>query len=745
MRIPFIGPTYASRSNNIAVDRSINFYPEINQEDSKDVVSLIGTPGTQYFTGTGASVVREMHAFNGLMYVVIGNSLYSVNTGGVYSVVLGTLQTSIGRISMADNGLASNGLGGNQLAIADGTAFYIYNVVSGVFSTTLTTISAPWTGAPTHVIFLDGYFIVTIGNSMISYASNLFDGTTWGSLAYAQATSSKDNLKTVADLSEQIWFIKQNTSECWYNNGVATAVGFPYSRVTAGVIDAGTPAEWSVARMQSSLYMLGCVRNNEQGEMIGICQLTGGSISVVSPVAINYQISLWPRLDDAFGYCYSEGGHSFYVLTSPSANQTFVYDATTQMCHERSTYSNNPYQINRHISNCYCFFNNNHYVGDWQSGNIYKMSSSIYTDNGQPIINIRQAQHISEKKTLKNLFFSRLIIDAEGGPPGVTGTGGFFNINIPAYNSDPYLAFLAHFDGTNGSANMVDSSLNNYPITPTANAQLSTAWSKFGTASLLLNGTTDFISIPANAINFGNNDFTIDFWFRPKVIPANGVYQTFFAQFPDSSNALVFEYSENALVFSGELIPSTFFNYTANFTPVVNTPYHIAVVRQQSNIYLFANGNSLPLYDVTPIGFQAFPFFNTPFLIGSTNSSSFGHYYFNGYIDELRISNGIARWTANFTPPTQAYSYTYTAAQTETLQTTTNTPYWLNSQAQLSWSNDGGHTWSNDYQASVGAIGQYKTRLIWRRLGYARDRVFRVAFSEPTKTVLIGAVMEGGE
>ena len=51
----------------------------------------------------------------------------------------------------------------------------------------------------------------------------------------------------------------------------------------------------------------------------------------------------------------------------------------------------------------------------------------------------------------------------------------------------------------------------------------------------------------------------------------------------------------------------------------------------------------------------------------------------------------------------------------------------------------------NDYQASVGAIGQYKSRLIWRRLGYARDRVFRVAFSEPTKTVLIGAVMEGGE
>ncbi|GEM_PF-682824 len=742
MRIPFIGPTYASRSNNIAVDRSINFYPEINQEDSKDVVSLIGTPGTQYFTGTGASVVREMHAFNGLMYVVIGNSLYSVNTGGVYSVVLGTLQTSIGRISMADNGLASNGLGGNQLAIADGTAFYIYNVVSGVFSTTLTTISAPWTGAPTHVIFLDGYFIVTIGNSMISYASNLFDGTTWGSLAYAQATSSKDNLKTVADLSEQIWFIKQNTSECWYNNGVATAVGFPYSRVAAGVIDAGTPAEWSVARMQSSLYMLGCVRNNEQGEMIGICQLTGGSISVVSPVAINYQISQWPRLDDAFGYCYSEGGHSFYVLTSPSANQTFVYDATTQMCHERSTYSNNPYQINRHISNCYCFFNNNHYVGDWQSGNIYNMSSSIYTDNGQPIINIRQAQHISDKKSLNNLFFSRLIIDAEGGPPGVTGTGGFYNINIPAYNSDPYLAFLAHFDGTNGQTTMTDSSFNNYQITPVANAQLGTAWKEFGTASLLLNGSTDYVYIPANAVNVGTNDWTIDYWMYPKSISAN---MSMFSQVLNSGNHVSFycqETGTKGLYFNSNTggLPGPYYGWPC--TIAVNNPYHVAFVCHNASLLAFLNGNLL-----TPNIYQFYissVFSNASFLIGG-GDSVYGLLPFNGNIDEFRVSLGIARWTANFTPPTSAYPYTYNAPYTETLQTTTNTPYWLNSQAQLSWSNDGGHTWSNDYQASVGAIGQYKTRLIWRRLGYARDRVFRVAFSEPTKTVLIGAVMEGGE
>ena len=153
------------------------------------------------------------------------------------------------------------------------------------------------------------------------------------------------------------------------------------------------------------------------------------------------------------------------------------------------------------------------------------------------------------------------------------------------------------------------------------------------------------------------------------------------------------------------------------------------------------NGVSQTLTIGTAIGSSSIPSMSSLFTIGFANNGV----YFPGNIDEFRISQGIARWTANFTPPTAAYTYSYTNAQTETLRNTTNTPYWLNSQAALSWSDDGGHTWSNDYLASVGAIGQYKTRLIWRRLGYSRDRVFRIAMSEPTKKILIGAVVEGGE
>jgi hypothetical protein len=160
------------------------------------------------------------------------------------------------------------------------------------------------------------------------------------------------------------------------------------------------------------------VRANDQGEYAGVIMISGYSFKVISPAAITYQIGKWQDKSDAFAYCYSEGGHTFYVLTSPSANQTFVYDLSTQMWHERSTYDGHPYQINRHVGNCYAFFNHNHLVGDYRNGNIYRMSSSIYTDNEDPIIAMRQVQHLYDRNSMDNIFIHQLQVDAE---TGVTG------------------------------------------------------------------------------------------------------------------------------------------------------------------------------------------------------------------------------------------------------------------------------------------------------------------------------------
>jgi len=60
----------------------------------------------------------------------------------------------------------------------------------------------------------------------------------------------------------------------------------------------------------------------------------------------------------------------------------------------------------------------------------------------------------------------------------------------------------------------------------------------------------------------------------------------------------------------------------------------------------------------------------------------------------------------------------------------------------LRWSDDGGHTWSNEHWSSMGAIGAYGTRTFWRRLGMTnklRDRVYEVSGTDPVKIAIVGA------
>jgi hypothetical protein len=65
----------------------------------------------------------------------------------------------------------------------------------------------------------------------------------------------------------------------------------------------------------------------------------------------------------------------------------------------------------------------------------------------------------------------------------------------------------------------------------------------------------------------------------------------------------------------------------------------------------------------------------------------------------------------------------------------------------LRWSDDGGSTWSNEHWTTIGALGKYKNRAIWRRLGTARDRVFEVVVTDPVKAVIVSANLKasGGE
>jgi hypothetical protein len=406
MRLNFLGETDPVYSSSISSERTINFIPEVHKDGSKTRVTLVGTPGTYLYETIGNSPVRGMHPFNNLVYIVAGNSLYSRDSSGTLSASLGTLSTSTGYVSMRDNGLTVSGVGGNQLAIADGADTYIYNVNTGVF--------AAQTKPASMIAYIDGYFVIVVPNSMSYQVSNLFDGTTWNALATSPVSATSDLLKAVENLHQQLWLVKQTSTEVWYNAGIATSVGSPFLRIHGAVIDYGTNAPWTVTRGDNSMFFLAWQRSGDSSELVGVVRVDGYTPKVISPPSLNYRMHQMSTTTDAFGYCYSENGHTFYVITFPAGNATYAYDTTTGLWHERSAYKE-PYAIGRHVGNCYAFFDNKHLIGDYQSGNIYEMKSTYYTDNGDPIVSVRQAPFIFDMDSFDNVFIQRLIIDIESG------------------------------------------------------------------------------------------------------------------------------------------------------------------------------------------------------------------------------------------------------------------------------------------------------------------------------------------
>jgi hypothetical protein len=407
-------PGYVGRSPTLDASRLINFYPELSPKTSKGPVALIGTPGLSLWTSAGASVVRGMHVFKGLLFVVVAGQLYSITALGVVSASLGQLTTSTGRVLMSDNALTVAGAGGNQLMITDGVNGYVYNVNTAAFSTIS---GGGWPGNPIALAYIDGYFVVAPSGSMTGYASDLYDGTTWNSLSESPVSAVADFIQGIANLQQQLWFIKQYSSECWFDAGTSPSVGFPFQRQTNAVFDFGTPAPASISRGSNGIFFLLSPRENDSGGMLGAAYISGQTFTPeqIVPPPIAYLWSQYSTVSDAFGYCYADGGHEFWVLTFPTANATWCYDATTKFWHERSGWTGNPYATARHVSNCYANFNGLHLVGDYESGNIYQMSGNTYQDIGDPIVSTRVFQPVYDAKNLSNLFFKRFILDLETG------------------------------------------------------------------------------------------------------------------------------------------------------------------------------------------------------------------------------------------------------------------------------------------------------------------------------------------
>jgi len=236
-----------------------------------------------------------------------------------------------------------------------------------------------------------------------------------------------------------------------------------------------------------------------------------------------------------------------------------------------------------------------------------------------------------------------------GNTPTLMASSRFRNGN------DQYTSLLAHFDGALDSTVMPDSSI----VRPKGNAivatpaRLNTSIVKFGTSSLLMN-SGGYILWPCHAdFDFpAGTDFTIDWW---EYLGATTDGMTTFGGYTEATYQnimLCYHYAGYQRCFmSSDGANWDIGGGGRNMGPIsLNQWKHFALTRQGTGYRTFQNGSQQDYWidAKTP-----YPAGGTAGYIGLGRAQA--QSLFNGLVDEFRISKGIARWTANFTPPTSPY------------------------------------------------------------------------------------------
>lgn len=216
---------------------------------------------------------------------------------------------------------------------------------------------------------------------------------------------------------------------------------------------------------------------------------------------------------------------------------------------------------------------------------------------------------------------------------------------------DSYTKLMLHLDGTDGSTTITDSSLTPKTVTAVGNAQIKTAQSVFGGASCYFDGSGDYLTT-ADSDDFflGTDDWTIDLRLYPTANSNGGIIN----QWASTSNFVyIYRRSDTALQITASVSGSIVLNKTFSTALVpINTWTHVTIVRSSGSYIVFINGVASEVAYAETDGWQNV---SASLEIGKFRNNFGDTFYFTGYMDEIRISKGIARWTTNFTPPTQQY------------------------------------------------------------------------------------------
>lgn len=395
-QFPFVGAAYRARSKNFNAERCINLYPELggSAQTAKNVAVLYGTPGLRLWLTLDGGGIRGCLRFSATVAVVVaGQDVYTVSSVGV-ATLRGTIAGANAIVSMASNG--------TNVMIVAGNTGCILNPVTGLFASIIDTDFA---GADT-VQFIDGYFAFNKPDTGQFQISSIY-GTDFDALDFATAEGAPDLLLSLLVDHRELWLFGETSTEVFFNSG---APDMPFERINGAFIEQGCAAKFSPAKMDNTVYWLA---SDERG--IGTVQRAQGyQPQRVSDHGVEYAIAQMSRIDDAIAYTYQQEGHSFYVLTFPTAQQTWVYDSSVNLWHERAWRNPVDGDLERHRAQCQMSFMNKTIVGDWETGKLYYLELDTFTDNEDPIARVRVCPHLSSPD-YQYQFHASLQVDMQTG------------------------------------------------------------------------------------------------------------------------------------------------------------------------------------------------------------------------------------------------------------------------------------------------------------------------------------------
>jgi hypothetical protein len=212
---------------------------------------------------------------------------------------------------------------------------------------------------------------------------------------------------------------------------------------------------------------------------------------------------------------------------------------------------------------------------------------------------------------------------------------------FPVGSGDPHfddVSLLLQMNGDNDSTSFPDSSNNDLSVTVVGSTKIVTAQSVYGGSSGYFNGTDSRLTIAANGLFSFPADFTVEMWVRPETAPSGldtllnvGAY----------NNGIMFRPGDS-LVYVNDVVVS-------NLPLVVGEWQHLAVVREGTRVIVFLAGKAIGIKYISGTvnsGPGAVWIADEPLAPGR---------FFDGWIDDFRITKGVARYSSDFTPATAPF------------------------------------------------------------------------------------------